>query len=284
MIDLISKIYLKASRPRFWIYTLGPILLVLATIGNFRLNNLSLPFSVLALILYFSYPANLLIYGVNDIADRDTDALNSKKGSYEHLLKSSEIKSLLLTIIFSTLPFLFLAFSLPINATISLFLFLFFAIFYSAKPIRAKAIPFIDSIFNILYVFPAISVYYAMGGKDLNYNILIASTLWVMAMHSYSAVPDIKSDKLAGLQTTATVLGKNITLLWCTFLYFASAILASTLLGPILYILFIPYGYLMFLSFKTKNEEDLFSLYKYFPYLNTILGMILFVYIYLQRL
>jgi 4-hydroxybenzoate polyprenyltransferase len=30
-----------------------------------------------------------------------------------------------------------------------------------------------------------------------------------MAMHAYSAIPDIKADTQAKLQTTATVLGKN---------------------------------------------------------------------------
>ncbi|NCQ82273.1 hypothetical protein GW750_05765 [bacterium] len=35
-------------------------------------------FSLLSLA-YFLFPANLLIYGANDLADGDTDALNDKK-------------------------------------------------------------------------------------------------------------------------------------------------------------------------------------------------------------
>lgn len=36
-------------------------------------------------LLYFLFPANLLVYGVNDIADEDTDILNAKKQGYELL-------------------------------------------------------------------------------------------------------------------------------------------------------------------------------------------------------
>jgi hypothetical protein len=43
--------------------------------------------------------------------------------------------------------------------SLSLLGFLFFGIFYSAPPIRAKEIPFLDSFFNILYVFPGIAAY-----------------------------------------------------------------------------------------------------------------------------
>ena len=34
-------------------------------------------------VVYFLIPANILIYGINDIFDYDTDKLNPKKGTYE---------------------------------------------------------------------------------------------------------------------------------------------------------------------------------------------------------
>jgi 4-hydroxybenzoate polyprenyltransferase len=36
-------------------------------------------FFFLAFALYFTFPANLFVYGVNDFADYDTDKFNSKK-------------------------------------------------------------------------------------------------------------------------------------------------------------------------------------------------------------
>jgi 4-hydroxybenzoate polyprenyltransferase len=259
--------------------------LVLASILDFRnLTIINIPYIVLILIFYFTYPANLLIYGVNDIADRDTDLLNDKKGSYENLLQLKDVKLLLFTIAIANIPFVFLLFNLPYSAVVSIFLFWFFSIFYSLKPIRAKAIPFIDSIFNILYIFPAITVYFALGGNNLNFYIIAAGTLWVMAMHAYSAIPDIDSDKQANLKTSATILGKNGALIWCFILYLGSAILGSFIIGGIAYLLFLPYAIMMIFSAKTKNSNELLGIYKYFPYINTLCGMILFFYIVLQRI
>ena len=76
---------LKTSRPRFWIYLIGPILIAFAASG--------LQFSPLLILLglYATLPANLLIYGVNDIFDRDTDALNAKKSGYERRLDTASL-------------------------------------------------------------------------------------------------------------------------------------------------------------------------------------------------
>jgi 4-hydroxybenzoate polyprenyltransferase len=45
-----------------------------------------------------------------------------------------------------------------------------------------------------------------------------------MAMHAYSAVPDISADREADLQTVATLYGKNGTLLFCIICYLLSII------------------------------------------------------------
>lgn len=279
MTDFNSKTYFSISRPRFWIYLVGPISLCLA--ASYSLSEISL--ATIFLILYFTFPANLLIYGVNDIADRDTDEFNDKKGTYEHQLKSKEVKSLWEIILLTNLPFLILFFFLPLNSVIAVLLFLFFSIFYSLKPIRAKAIPFIDSIFNVLYYLPAVAVFYALDVGSVNLFLILAGTFWVMAMHAYSAVPDIEADKKAGLETSATVLGKTKTLVWCFILYLLSAVLSAKVIGSVTLVLFIPYATLMILSIQTKTNEKLLSLYKYFPFLNTVVGAILFFYIALQR-
>jgi lycopene elongase/hydratase (dihydrobisanhydrobacterioruberin-forming) len=46
-----------------------------------------------------------------------------------------------------------------------------------------------------------------------------------MAMHAYSAIPDIQPDTEAGLTTTAVYLGKQGTLIYCGLLWVAAAIL-----------------------------------------------------------
>jgi 4-hydroxybenzoate polyprenyltransferase len=51
-------------------------------------------------------------------------------------------------------------------------LFLFFAIGYSLPPLRAKARPFVDSIFNVLYQFSALFGWVVSGQSLTEYHIL----------------------------------------------------------------------------------------------------------------
>ena len=75
---------LRVSRPRFWMYLLGPYMVALAA------TSLRPPVEVWLLGLYLTLPANLLIYGVNDLFDAETDRLNPKKRDYESLLQPAQ--------------------------------------------------------------------------------------------------------------------------------------------------------------------------------------------------
>jgi 4-hydroxybenzoate polyprenyltransferase len=55
-----------------------------------------------------------------------------------------------------------------------------------------------------------------------------------MAMHTYSAIPDIDVDKEVGIITTAGFLGKNKTLIYCGTLRALSTLLASLTLSWII--------------------------------------------------
>ncbi len=79
---------LKVSRWRFWLYLAGTYL-VGFTIGVRDLNLLLTGWFWLH-FLYFTLPANLLLYGINDLFDADSDASNPKKSAREHLLASAE--------------------------------------------------------------------------------------------------------------------------------------------------------------------------------------------------
>ncbi|MFM7088214.1 MAG: hypothetical protein ACKOW9_01625, partial [Candidatus Paceibacterota bacterium] len=72
---------LKMSRPRFWLYLAGPFL-VGYTASAFSLDAFS-DWRFWVLLFYFLIPANILLYGVNDLADQDTDAFNAKKDDKE---------------------------------------------------------------------------------------------------------------------------------------------------------------------------------------------------------
>ncbi len=268
---------LKTSRPRFWIYLFGPYVLgVSALFVSSGLSEHLVPLLLFA--TYFLFPANLLVYGVNDIFDYETDLLNVKKRGYETLVPPDHRKRLWIQIALTNIPFLILApFILPLPSLLGLLGFLFFGFFYSAPPIRAKSKPFLDSIFNVLYVFPALVSFGFIGLPPL--SLFLAGTLWSMAMHAYSAVPDIHADTEANLSTIATQLGRKNTFLLCLGLYVLSASLTLPFIGWLGVLLGTFYSAMILLSIRTTTETELRIIYTYFPYLNTFSGFILTLFI-----
>jgi lycopene elongase/hydratase (dihydrobisanhydrobacterioruberin-forming) len=268
------RFLLKVSRPRFWLYVFGPYLIGLAAAASTR--NDFLAFDVLYFGLYFLFPANLLIYGINDIFDFETDRRNPKKAEYEMLVSPESHRALAWMIAILNIPFIVLVFVFAPQALPSLGGFLFFSIFYSAPPIRAKAVPLLDSAFNILYVFPGAFAYQMLTGSFPPLILVLAAGLWTMAMHAYSAIPDIDADREAGVQTIATFLDKSATLLFCLVAFILSAALASSHLGYISLILAAVYAAMICISWPSKNENGLFSIYQRFPIVNAIVGFALF--------
>ncbi len=280
-----AKTLLRLARPRFWIYLLGPFLVGLAANGLFGTSqDIKAILLVLISALYFTLPANLLIYGINDIFDYQSDILNKKKASYETLVKPEDRSSLWTAIALTNIPFL-IPFILVAEQSpysiVAIVGFLFFGIFYSSPPIRAKARPYLDSLFNILYVFPGLYGFLIYNNTVLaiDWRLIIAASLWCIAMHAYSAVPDIQADHGANLRTIATSLGRSKTLWLCLYLYAAAALLSIEKLNWLAYTLGVVYVGLMALSLRTKTDEALFHYYTWFPKINALSGFALFLFI-----
>ena len=96
--------------------------------------------------------------------------------------------------------------------------------------------------------------------------------LWATAMHAYSAVPDIDADTKAGVPTIATFLGKKTTLLLCALLYAGSALILCSQMPLVALVGGMVFAVLMYLSYRTTTDEDLFKLYTHFPLINTSIG------------
>jgi 4-hydroxybenzoate polyprenyltransferase len=284
---------IRISRPRFWIYLLGPFFVGLSSSGilqsipaTISIVDTSVVIASLAplviLAAYFTFPANLLIYGVNDIFDYQTDILNQKKSSYETLVKPDDRRALWFAIALANLPFL-----IPIGVAAILWpwsaapmtAFILLGIFYSAPPVRAKARPYLDSVFNILYLFPGLYGFLIFNDPNgIDWYLVIAAAFWCMAMHAYSAVPDIMADQGANLRTIATSLGRNRTLWLCLILYATAATLSIHALGWLGYILGAIYVGFMAISLRSKTDSELFRYYTWFPTINTLSGFTLFFY------
>lgn len=271
---------IKHSRPRFWIYVLGPYLIGYVA-SMWWLDALYHPLFWL-FVVYFTYPANILIYGINDIFDRETDQLNSKKKDYEELLTPTKHKKLIVRIIVRQVPFLLLAILYgQFTSLIYLLFFRFCGIFYSARPIRAKAIPFVDGIFNILYIIPALVWASLTTQPSIQRWAWIAGALRCIAMHAYSAIPDIQADSKSGISTVATVLGARWTSRYCITLYVAAGIISSIYTWRYwLTVIWVSYGVFVYMSFF---QDKIFGYYKLFPIINMSVGFLLFCAIVISR-
>ena len=251
-------------------YVFGPYI-VGALIGSpdprAYLSRLSLGWA-----LFFLFPANLLIYGANDIFDYDTDVLNAKKRGYETLVPPDERAALWRSIALFCAPFVLLLPFSPRASWVCLAGFLFFSLFYSAPPIRAKARPILDSAFNVLYIFPGALGYFVCGGRNFSLQLFLAATLWAMAMHAYSAVPDIDADTEANVPTVATLLGLRGTLVGCWAFYLGAAALSFGVLGWLSVVLALVYSVLMLLSLRAGTQGGVMGIYRAFPVVNALAG------------
>jgi 4-hydroxybenzoate polyprenyltransferase len=263
----------KISRPRFWLYLLGPVLIALPSTWPLPAEHQA-SISILFFV-YATLPANLLIYGVNDIFDYETDILSAKKQGYEHALPPDNRKTVWKWLALTNIPFIIaLGWLMKDNwLALSLFgAFLLTGIGYSAPPLRTKTKPFLDAATNILYVLPGFALYTALTGHLPAPVIIIASWLWCAAMHAYSAIPDITADSRAKLHTIATVLGVRGTSLFCLICYGT----AGLALPPITTILALPYIIMCLRSFRANSETATARDYTRFPAINASVGFLLF--------
>ena len=260
----------RVSRPRFWFYVFGPFI-VGALIGAPD-PRVYLSLQSLLWAAFFLFPANLLIYGANDIFDYETDRRNAKKQGYELLVTPAQHRALWRAIALFCLPFAPLLGWAPRACWWCLAGFLFFSIFYSAPPLRAKARPVLDSVFNVLYIFPGAFGYFLTGGHNFSLALFVAAWLWAMAMHAYSAVPDISADRQAQVPTVATLLGLRLTLLFCAALYLAAALISWSVLGWLSVAVSAIYVVLMARSLRAGSEVGVMKIYRVFPLINALVG------------
>lgn len=269
----LLKTMLAISRPRFWLYLAGPSLIGLAATGA-PLQHLA-DWRIVLFLLAWTLPANLFLYGVNDLADADTDAKNPKKSGYEHRLQPGEQR--LLTILccvsmgivgLSSL----LTGALPAIAWTTVFLIL--GVCYSLPPQRFKTQAFADSASNILYVAPGFAMAGALGLTP-PLGVILAAWAWAAAMHLFSAIPDIAPDKAAGLRTTAVALGRQDSLLLCLALWFLADQVVLTIGLSAAGIAGLAYP-IIAIILVARPEIRIFEIYRYMPALNTVVGGILF--------
>ena len=227
MITTLKKLF-WISRPISWPNTSYPYLV------GYLLASASVPsgLSLLTCIigtLYFIGPYNLLMYGVNDVFDYESDIKNPRKGGVEGMKESKAFHpTILRAVAFTNIPFLLYLFAVgDWTSRLVLAAVVFFALAYSLKGLRFKEIPVLDSITSSLhFVGPLIFALTLTSFPQAAWPWVIAFFLWGMASHAFGAVQDIIPDRQASLGSIATALGARFTVWISAGLYFIASCIA----------------------------------------------------------
>jgi 4-hydroxybenzoate polyprenyltransferase len=255
---------LVISRPVLWVNTIG------TSVMGMWLAGYLWDWRMLPILIWVTLPFNLLIYGINDIFDQETDNINARKGGYEGAhISPSEVKPIWWGVILTNVPFLvYFAITLPWQATAWMVAYSLFFTFYSAPPLRFKARPYLDSFSNTDYAFPLAFVPLALGHEPL-WLAVFGLMAWSIAKHAYDAIQDIPQDSDTGIQTTAVHLGVKKTLVWSGFWWAVSTVLFALVNIPVAIVNFVIAGYLVLTVWRTPTPKRAHDVYKYsiaFPY------------------
>lgn len=258
------------SRPRFWLYLAGPVVVGVVFAAE-SVTEFFTPLTV-GLFAYFLIPANVFLYGVNDIFDADVDEHNPKKSEDgKEVRYQGDGIVIMLVYLLTALGALFVPF-VPEAGIYVLMAFFALGAQYSAPPLRLKTKPLLDSLSNGLYILPGVLAYLAVARSFPPALAIAGGWLWTMAMHTFSAVPDIEPDRTAGIRTTATLLGERGALAYCGVVWLAAAVLMA-LVHPFLGGVFAVYP--LFVVTIVAAGVAIDRAYWWFPVLNTLAGMVL---------
>ncbi|MBT4334862.1 UbiA family prenyltransferase [bacterium] len=209
MYNLILLI--KTSRPIYWL--IQPLIFTVCLFySGADLNYIS----IIQLIL-LSFPLSLIIYGINDIYDFESDQINPRKRLVNGIVLKQENHKRIKTVSYILIAILIISsiITLNIENIISMIVLLFFIYFYSAPPIRFKERPPLDSLANIfIYIIPPAFLGYSFGSSifDFDYKIYVAA-LCLAAFFIFSTIMDYTPDKKAGDKTFSVLYGKRIAAL-----------------------------------------------------------------------
>jgi 4-hydroxybenzoate polyprenyltransferase len=263
---------LYISRPVLWINTVGP-----ALVGMWLTGDLW-RWEALPLLIWLTLPFNLLIYGVNDVFDQETDTKNPRKGSLEGAkILPEEVLPIWRGVLLTNVPFLIYFVSvMPYRAALWILLYAVLFVGYSAPPLRFKARPYLDSLSNAAYAFPLVFVPLALESPVV-WPAALGLMAWSAAKHTFDASQDVDEDRRVGIKTTAVRLSIKGVVLW-SGAWWTIATICFALVSPLVTLVNAAYaGGLLYALWRLPSPETGHRLYKYsiaFPYVaGTVAGV-----------
>ncbi|MGP9782241.1 prenyltransferase [Arthrobacter sp. MYb224] len=270
---------LATSRPISWVNTAYPFAAAYLIAGQ-RIDWL-----LVVGTIFFLFPYNLLMYGVNDVFDYESDLRNPRKGGVEGALLSKDThRRILSACLVISLPFiaaLAIGGTALSNAVLAASVAAVLA--YSAPRLRFKERPGLDSLTSAVH-FVSPAVYgWVLAGSGLTLTqwcVFGAFLLWGMASHALGAIQDIIPDRAGALGSIATVLGARITLYLVLLAYLlAGAVLLLGLSWPAAgaALLAVPYvlNVLPHLAVSDASSGAVNAAWKRFLWINYLCGFLL---------
>ncbi|TBN58096.1 prenyltransferase [Glaciihabitans arcticus] len=266
-----------SSRPLSWINTAFPFA------AAYFLATREIDLTLVLGTLYFLVPYNLAMYGINDVFDYESDLRNPRKGGVEGaLLAPSMHRPTLISAAVTNIPFL--AYLVVVGSPLSwlvLAISVFAVIAYSAKGLRLKERPFIDSLTSSThFVSPAIYGLVLAGAAFTPqlWMVLAAFFLWGIGSHAFGAVQDVIADREAHIASIATVIGARATVRVSVIAYLLAGVLLlfSEWPGPLAAVLALPYAIScgMYWNITDDDAESANRGWKRFLWLNFVTGFL----------
>jgi len=237
------KALFVSSRPLSWVNTAFPFA------AAYFLTTRQIDLTFVLGTLFFLIPYNLAMYGINDVFDYESDLRNPRKGGVEGALLDTRMhRPTLIASVVTTVPFV--VYLVIVGSPLSwlvLAISLFAVVAYSAKGLRFKEKPFLDSLTSSThFVSPAVYGLVLAGAVFTPplWAILGAFFLWGIASHAFGAVQDVIADREGGISSIATVIGGKATVRFAVIAYLlgGALLLFSAWPGPLAAILVLPYA------------------------------------------
>ena len=210
-----------SSRPLSWVNTAFPFAAAYLMAGG------GVDLALVVGTFYFLIPYNLLMYGLNDVFDYESDLRNPRKGGVEGVVLDRRWHRLTISAAVATnLPFLlFLLWQGTPASAVVLAVSVAAVVAYSAPVLRFKERPVLDSLTSSThFVSPAVFGLVLAGGEWTQPVVvaLLAFFLWGAASQAFGAVQDVTADRSAGIASVATWLGARRTV-WLTMGLYAGS-------------------------------------------------------------
>ncbi|MDH2416246.1 prenyltransferase [Nocardioides sp. CER19] len=264
------------SRPLSWVNTAYPFGAAYLLVGG----GVDLAF-VLG-VLYFLVPYNLLMYGVNDVFDYESDVRNPRKGGVEGIVLDRRVHRLTIVLaVLTNVPFVGALVLLGDAASTAVLAVSVFAVVaYSVPVLRFKERALLDSLTSSThFVSPAVfGVVLAGGDLAAGAAALAAFFVWGAASHAFGAVQDIGADRAAGIASVATWLGARWTVRLALAAYVVSGLLLLTVGLPaaLAALLAIPYvaSVAPYVGLGDEDCERAHAGWRRFLWLNYVTGFL----------